>query len=67
VFGDGASSGHSSFDQWRVIPAGTVLSSHWEDREIELTGDAILLEKSESASVAVFWDGQSYRTYVLTD
>lgn len=57
----------SMFDEWAEVPAGRVLSSHWQDGTLELQGDAIRLAKSESAAVVVYWDGLALREYVLAD
>ncbi len=58
---------YQSFDIWSLIPKGEVLESHWEDRQVKLRGDAILVAKSESSSHAIYWDGKKISVYWLTD
>lgn len=55
-------------DLWSVIPKGDVLESIWEDgRKVELRGEALELVKSESSSHAIYWDGNQYNEYWLSD
>jgi|SRR5882672_6557618 len=57
-----------SFDQWSVLARGEVLDSvHEEGRKVKLEADALILIKSESAAVGVYWDGKEYRSYQLSD
>ena len=57
----------SYVDIWSVISKGEVLDSHWEDKKIKLRGDAVLIEKSESSAIAIYWNGKSFSFYQLTD
>lgn len=58
----------SGLDVWSLIPKGTVLKSNWEDhRKVVLQGDALVIGKSESSSVAIYWSGKTYAFYQLTD
>jgi len=57
-----------SFDQWSVIPRGELFDSvHEEGRKVKLEVDALILIKSESAGVGVYWDGKKYKSYQLSD
>jgi hypothetical protein len=57
-----------ALDMWSVIPKGEVLESNYEDnKKTQLTGDALMLMKSDSAAFAVYWDGSKYRSYQLSD
>jgi hypothetical protein len=64
---DGSVGDYDVFDAWSIIPRGEVLRSNWEDALVELEADAILLEKTESASIAVYWSGGRLRQYALTE
>ncbi len=55
------------FDAWSLISQDQVLTSHWEEQPLELAAPAIRLSRSESASIAMYWDGISFQSYVLTD
>jgi hypothetical protein len=58
----------TGLDVWSLIPAGVVLDSSWEDhRKVVLVGDALVVGKSESSSVAIYWDGKAYTFYELSD
>jgi hypothetical protein len=59
---------YAGLDVWSLIPKGKVLNSSWEDhRKVALRGDALVIGKSESSSVAIYWDGKRYAFYQLTD
>jgi hypothetical protein len=59
---------YSGLDVWSLIPKGKVLNSNWENhRKVVLLGDALVIGKSESSSVAIYWNGKSYPFYQLTD
>jgi hypothetical protein len=59
---------YSGLDVWSLIPKGKVLNSNWENhRKVVLLGDALVIGKSESSSVAIYWNGKSYTFYQLTD
>ena len=59
---------YSWTDIWSVEPRGTRLKSpHEDDRLVIAKGEILVLTKSESASFAVYWSGNAYRSYQLTD
>jgi hypothetical protein len=54
------------FDMWTLEPKGT-LDSGWEEAPVVLKGDAIMLIKTESAVVALYWNGKTYARYQMSD
>lgn len=54
------------FDMWTQIPKQK-LESPFEEHPAMLIGDAILLIKSESASVALYWNGKDYEWFQIDD
>jgi hypothetical protein len=55
-------------DMWTLLPKGEVMDGGDEEhRKVKLRGDAIVLERSESAAFAVYWDGGKYLPYQLSD
>ena len=54
-------------DLWTLIGKGQLLESSYEDKKVRLTGDAVLLEKSESGAFALYWDGKSFQFFQISD
>ena len=54
-------------DAWSLISKGELLESTHEDGKVQLLGDAIVAEKTESAAFAIYWDGKGFKFYQLTD
>jgi len=54
-------------DVWSVYEIGPVGMSADETEPPKLKGEALLVEKSESASGLVYWDGQEYKWYQQGD
>ena len=54
----------SWMDAWSVRPRGPIEGAGAPPR---LRGDALLVEKSESASALVYWDGKAFRWYQQGD
>ena len=64
----GGGDDYAGLDVWSLLPKGKVLNSSWEDhRKVVLKGDALVIGRSESSSVAIYWDGKRYASYTLTD
>ncbi len=57
----------SFFDVWQVYPRGRVRQGVGEGPPPRLKGDALLIEKSESASGLVYWDGKRFHWYQQED
>ena len=57
----------SWMDAWSVYPKGPVHRGADESAPPQLRGDALLVEKLESASAIVYWDGTAYRWYQQGD
>lgn len=57
----------SWMDVWSVYPRGTVERGAVEEAPPRLRGDALLVEKSESASAILYWDGKTFRWYQQGD
>ncbi len=56
----------NGLDMWTLIPKGR-LESPYEEKAVTLVGDAILLTKSDSASVALYWNGKTYAWFQISD
>jgi hypothetical protein len=54
-------------DAWRVFDRGPVARGVGEGTPPILRGDALLVEKTESASALIWWDGKTYRWYQQGD
>ena len=54
------------FDMWTLIPK-TRLKSPYEDKQVSTMGDAIQLDKSESAGGVFYWDGKKYEWFQVSD
>jgi hypothetical protein len=52
---------------WGVYPKGNVYRGAAEGRPPTLRGEALLVEKAESASALIYWDGKDYRWYQQGD
>jgi hypothetical protein len=52
---------------WRVFDRGPVERGVGEGAPPRLRGDALLVEKTESASAIIWWDGGRYRWYQQGD
>jgi hypothetical protein len=61
--GAGAIDDWDFFDSWQVYGKRTVLRGAGEGRPPKLIGEAILVERTESASGLVYWDGRQFRWY----
>ena len=57
----------SWMDVWSVYPKGRVERGVEEGSPPRLRGDAILAEKSESASGLIYWTGKRYHWYQQGD
>jgi len=57
----------SWMDAWRVYSKRTVPRGAGEAAPPRLRGDALVVEKRESASALVYWDGAGYRWYQQGD
>jgi len=58
---------YGGLDAWSMLRKGEVLDSRYEDGKVTLKGDAIILEKSESAGFAIYWNGQAFKFYQVSD
>lgn len=68
VIGGGKSFGYGGddfrwMDVWQVYPKGEVERGVGEGPPPKLQGEALLVEKSESASALIYFDGQEYIWY----
>jgi hypothetical protein len=57
----------SWLDAWSLHPRGPVARGAGEAAAPRLRGDAVLVEKLESASALLYWDGAAYRWYQQGD
>lgn len=57
----------SWMDAWRVFDRGPVQRGAGEAAPPTLRGDALLVQKTESASAILWWDGGRYRWYQQGD
>jgi len=57
----------SWMNAWSVFSKGTVPRGADKAASPQLRGDALLVEKLESASAIVYWDGAAYRWYQQGD
>jgi len=57
----------SWMDVWSVYSRGAVERGAVEEAPPRLRGDALLVEKSESASAILYWDGKTFRWYQQGD
>jgi hypothetical protein len=64
--GDGGED-FSWMDAWSVYPKGAVHRGADGSSPPRLRGDALLVEKLESASAIIYWDGAGYRWYQQGD
>lgn len=55
------------FDAWQVYGKRTVSKGAGEGKPPRLIGEAILIEKTESASGLLYWDGKQFRWYQQGD
>jgi hypothetical protein len=55
------------FDAWQVYGKRTVIQGVGEGKPPKLTGEAILIERSEAASGLLYWDGKQFRWYQQGD
>jgi hypothetical protein len=56
-------------DAWQVRKRVQLSRNELNDRPKipQMSGEGIMVEKTEAASALVYWDGQSFRWYQLTD
>jgi hypothetical protein len=54
------------FDIWTLYPKQKLDSPH-EENPLTLIGDALLLVRSESSAVVLYWNGKAYAWYWLSD
>lgn len=52
---------------WGIYPNGGVRRGAGEGKPPMLRGEALLVEKAESASALIYWDGKEYRWYQQGD
>jgi hypothetical protein len=57
----------AGLDAWSMLRKGEFLDSVHEDGKVLLKGDAIILEKTESASFAIYWNGRAFAFYQVGD
>ena len=57
----------SWMDAWSVYPKGPVHRGVDQAAPPQLRGDALVVEKLESASAIIYWDGTAYRWYQQGD
>lgn len=55
------------FDAWQVYSKQAVARGVGEGKPPKLTGEAILIEKTESASGLLYWNGKQFRWYQQSD
>lgn len=65
-FGNGGDD-FSWMDKWSLEKKGKVFQGADEDEPPTLRGDAFLVEKTDSASALVFWDGKQFQWYQQGD
>jgi hypothetical protein len=65
--GGGDSDDWSFFDSWQVYGKRNVLQGAGDGKPPRLVGEAILIEKTESASGLLYWDGKQFRWYQQGD
>jgi hypothetical protein len=65
--GSGDSDDWSFFDAWQVYGKRIVPQSVDGNKPPKLSGEAILIEKTEAASGLLYWDGKQFRWYQLGD
>ena len=65
-FGNGGDD-FSWMDAWSVYPKGRVDEGAGGGAAPALRGDALLVEKSESASALIYWNGKAFRWYQQGD
>ena len=65
--GGGETDDWGFFDAWQVYGKRTVLQGAGEGKPPKLIGEAILIEKTESASGLLYWDGRQFRWYQQGD
>jgi hypothetical protein len=51
---------------WSVHQKGKVQSPE-EEKSLQLIGEALSVEKGDSASGLIYWDGKKYKWYQMTD
>lgn len=57
----------SYLDVWYVHPAGKASQGATDEKPPLLKGEAIYVEKTESASALIYWTGKAYRWYQQGD
>jgi hypothetical protein len=57
----------SWMDAWSLLPSRSIPGGAGEPAPPALRGDALLVEKLESASAIVYWDGTAYRWHQQGD
>lgn len=65
-FGNGGDD-FSWMDVWSVLPKGPIERGAGEGAPPTLRGDALLVEKSESASALIYWNGKMFRWHQQGD
>jgi hypothetical protein len=54
-------------DVWKIYQRSYVGRGPGDRNPLKLRGEALLVEKTESASALIYWDGKAYRWYQLGD
>jgi hypothetical protein len=72
VVGAGHAFGNGTDDfawmgEWNVYPKGPVYQGADESAPPKLLGDALFVDKPESATAIIYWDGAAYRWYQQGD
>jgi len=65
--GGGETDDWDFFDSWQVYGKRPVLRGVGEGKPPKLIGEAILVERTESASGLLYWDGKQFRWYQQGD
>jgi hypothetical protein len=54
-------------DVWFVSKKLSEFKSHWEDNALSMIAEGIVIDKSESSSAMIYWDGKEFKWYQLSD
>jgi hypothetical protein len=54
-------------DIWMVSVRLSKYKSHWEDRELNMVAEGIMIDKSESSTAMIYWDGTEFKWYQISD
>jgi hypothetical protein len=54
-------------DVWKVSAKLSKYKSHWEYNELNMIAEGIMIDKSESSSAMIYWDGKEFKWYQISD